>query len=401
MITKDRILELTRKNLQFVQNSYKRLHQHPELAFREFETSKYIREELKELDIPFREGYATTGILGVLRCKNPQKRIIALRADMDALSVTEETDLPYKSRYEGVMHACGHDAHTASLLGVIHVLNSLKDELEGTFLFLFQPAEEKFPGGAKTMLDENVFDGFTPDLVIAQHVSPVIEQGKVGFRSGLISAAVDEIYLTVRGEGGHAALLKDHNAVLASAALLIRLQDIPAKLAPVKDETVLVFGRFIADGAMNVIPRKVKLDGTMRTLDAQWHERALNLLTEIVDKTVKEYGCTAEIKVIRSYPSVINDEQITVQAEKYAQDFLGKENVVTFNKQMTGEDFAYFSQLYPSLFYRVGTKSDNLKSGGLHSSVFAIDLDVLETTTSTMAWLAIRFLNGNSDEQTI
>ncbi len=392
MITKDRVLELTRKNIKLVQNSYKRLHQYPELAFREFETSKYIREELKELDIPFREGYATTGILGVLRCKNPHKRIVALRADMDALPVTEETGLPYKSRYEGVMHACGHDAHTASLLGVIHVLNSLKDELEGTFLFLFQPAEEKFPGGAKTMLNENVFDGFTPDLVLAQHVSPVIEQGKVGFRSGLISAAVDEIYLTIHGEGGHAALLKDHNAVLASAVLLTRLQDIPTKLAPVKDETVLIFGRLIADGAMNVIPRKVELDGTMRTLNEKWREEALNLLTCIVEKTASEYGCTSEVKIVRSYPSVVNDAQLTVQAEKFAGDFLGKENVVTFNKQMTGEDFAYFSQLYPSLFYRVGTKNDNIKSGGLHSSVFTIDLEVLETTTSTMAWLAINFM---------
>ncbi len=392
MITKDRILELTRKNIKLVQNLYKHLHQYPELAFHEFETSKYIREELKELDIPFREGYAKTGILGVLRCKNPQKRIVALRADIDALPVTEETDLPYKSRCEGVMHACGHDAHTASLFGVIRILNSLKDELEGTFLFLFQPAEEKFPGGAKTMLDENVFDGFTPDLVLAQHVSPAIEQGKAGFRSGLISAAVDEIYLTIHGEGGHAALLKDHNAVLASAVLLTRLQDIPAKLAPVKDETVLIFGRLMAEGAMNVIPRKVEIDGTMRTLDAKWREEALSLLSDMVEKTVAEYGCTSEIKIVRSYPSVINDEQLTVRAEKYAGDFLGKENVVTFEKQMTGEDFSYFSQLYPSLFYRVGTKNNSIKSGGLHSSVFAIDLDVLETTTATMAWLAINFM---------
>ena len=392
MITKDRVLELTRKNTQFIQNTYKRLHQYPELAFREFETSKYIREELKELDIPFREGYATTGILGVLRCKNPQKRIVALRADIDALPVTEETDLPYKSRCEGLMHACGHDAHTASLLGVIHILNSLKDELEGTFLFIFQPAEEKFPGGAKTMLDEKIFEGFTPDLIMAQHVSPVIEQGKVGFRSGLISAAVDEIYITIHGEGGHAALLKDHNAVLASAALLMRLQEIPEKLAPVKEETVLIFGRLIAEGAMNVIPRKVELDGTMRTLDEKWREEALKLLTEMVEKTAEEYGCTAKVKIVRSYPSVINDAQLTSQAEKYAGDFLGKENVIIFNKQMTGEDFAYFSQSYPSLFYRVGTKNDKVKSGGLHSSVFAIDLDVLEKTTSTMAWLAVNFM---------
>ena len=392
MITKDRIVELTKKNIQFVQNAYKRLHQYPELAFKEFETSKYIREELKELDIPFREGYATTGILGVLRCKNSQKRIIALRADIDALPITEETDLPYKSQCDGVMHACGHDAHVASLLGVIRTLNFLKDELEGTFLFLFQPAEEKFPGGAKTMLDEKIFEGFSPDLIMAQHVSPKIEQGKVGFRPGLISGAVDEIYITIHGEGGHAALLKDHNAVLASAAVLMCLQDIPTKLTPEKDETVLTFGRLVAEGAMNVIPRKVELDGTLRTLNEKWREEALNLLTDMVEKTVAEYGCTAEIKINRSYPSVINDKQLNTRAEMYARDFLGRENIVTFDKQMTGEDFGYFSQLYPSLFYRVGTKSDKVKSGGLHSSVFAIDLDVLEITTATMTWLAINFM---------
>ena len=392
MITKDRVLELTKKNIRFVQDAYKRLHRYPELAFKEFETSKYIREELKELDIPFREGYATTGILGVLRCKNPQKRIIALRADMDALPVTEETDLPYKSKHDGIMHACGHDAHVASLLGVIHVLNSLKDELEGTFLFLFQPAEEKFPGGAKTMLDEKIFEGFTPHLIIAQHVNPAMEQGKVGFRPGLISAAVDEIYITIHGEGGHAALLKDRNAVFASAAILMRLRDIPTKLAPEKDETVLVFGRLAAEGAMNVIPRKVELDGTLRTLDEKWREEVLNLLVDIVEETVLEYGCSSEIKINRSYPSVINDKQLNARAEMYARDFLGKENVMTFDKQMTGEDFAYFSQLYPSLFYRVGTKSDKVKSGGLHSSVFTIDIDVLEITTATMAWLAINFM---------
>jgi amidohydrolase len=392
MITKDRILELTRKNIQFVQNTYKRLHKYPELAFKEFETSKYIKEELKELDIPFREGYATTGILGVLRCKNPQKRIIALRADMDALPVTEETDLPYKSRHDGIMHACGYDAHVASLLGVIHILNFLKDELEGTFLFLFQPAEEKFPGGAKTMLDEKIFEGFKPDLIMAQHVNPAIEQGKAGFRPGLISAAVDEIYITIYGQGGHAALLKDCNAVLASAATLMRLQEIPATLAPEKDETVLIFGRLSAEGAMNVIPRKVELDGTLRTLDEKWRKKALSLLTDIVEKTAAEYGCTAEIKVHRSYPSVVNDEWLNARAEMYARNFLGEENVVTFDKQMTGEDFAYFSQLYPSLFYRTGTKSKKVESGGLHSSVFAIDLNALEITTATMAWLAINFM---------
>ncbi len=392
MITKDRILELTRKNIQFVQNTYKRLHQYPELAFKEFETSKHIREELKELDIPFREGYATTGILGVLRCQNPQKRIIALRADMDALPVKEEADLPYKSQNDGIMHACGHDAHVASLLGVIRILNFLKDELEGTFLFLFQPAEEKYPGGAKTMLDENIFDGFIPDMIIAQHVSPLIEKGKVGFRSGLITAAVDEVYMTIHGQGGHSALLKEHNAVLASASILLRLQDIPLKLAPEKNETVLAFGRLIAEGAMNVIPRKVELDGTLRTLDEKWREEALDLLADIVEKEASEYGCTSEINVNRGYPSVINDELLNAHAEIYARNFLGEENVVVFDKQMTGEDFGYFSRMYPSLFYRVGTKNDNVESGGLHSSTFVMDLSVLEVTTGTMAWLAINFM---------
>jgi len=392
MITKDRISELTVKNIRFVQETYKRLHQHPELSFKEFETSKYIREQLKELDIPFREGYATTGILGVLRCRNPRKRTVVLRADMDALPLTEETNLPYKSQHNGIMHACGHDAHTASLLGTVRILNFLKDELEGTFLFLFQPAEEKFPGGAKTMLNEKVFEGFTPDVILAQHVNPSMTLGKVGFRPGVITAAVDEIYITVNGIGGHGALLKESNAVLASAAILLSLQDIPMKLAPVKDETVLSFGRFSAQGAMNVIPGKVEMDGTLRTMDEKWRDEALKSVVDIAEKTAAEYGCNAEINIKRSYPGIINDDLLSTCAEMYARDFLGRENVILLDKQMTSEDFGYFSQIYPSLFYRVGTKSDKVKSGGLHSPVFAIDLDVLEITTATMSWLAVNFM---------
>jgi hippurate hydrolase len=392
MITKDRILELTAQNKSYVFDVYKYLHQYPELTFHEVETCKYIREELKKNDIPFRQGYAKTGMLGVLRCKNPKKRIIALRTDMDALPIQEETGLPYQSKHECVMHACGHDAHLASLLGVVRILYSLREELEGTFLFIFQPAEEKFPGGAKIMLDENIFDGFEPDVIIAQHVLPSEKKGMVGFRPGIVTASVDEIHMKIFGKGGHAALLKAQNAVLAAASVLLKLQDIPNKHAPDKNETVLAFGRFIADGIMNVIPKQVSMEGTLRTFDEKWRRKAHDLIKEITEKEVLKYGCTSEIIIDYGYPGVINDAELNFKAEKFAAELIGKDHVFEMQKRMTGEDFGYFSQRYPSLFYRVGTKSDNIKSGDLHTSTFLLDPDVLDTTTSMMAWLAIRFM---------
>lgn len=392
MITKDRIWELTKRDLNHTQEIFKHLHQYPELAFHEVETSKFVRQELTELDIPFREGYAQTGLLGVLRCKNPKRRIVAIRADMDALPVEEAVDLPYKSKNKGVMHACGHDAHTATLLGVARILVSLKDELEGTFLFVFQPAEERYPGGANTMLQENVFDGFTPDVVLGLHVIPTIEMGKVGFRPGLITAATDELHITVKGKGGHAALLKGNNAVLAAANMLMKLQAIPNELAPVNDETILAFGRFIANGIMNVIPETVKLDGTLRTLDEDWRKKALDLAVEIANEAVAEYGCTCDVEINYGYPSVVNNEALNTRAEIYAKELLGEENVTTFEKRMTGEDFGYFTQKYPALFFRVGIGSKRFNCGGMHAPTFVVDPEALLTSTASMAWLAIQFI---------
>lgn len=391
MITNERILELARKNLSFVQEAYKTLHRKPELAFHEFETSKFVREELKSLDIPFMEGFAQTGILGVLRCNEPEKRTIALRADMDALPIKEEADVPYRSENDGVMHACGHDAHTASLLGVVRILKSLENELTGTFLFVFQPAEERYPGGANLMLNEGAFNRFKPDIMLGQHVIPTIPMGKAAFRSGLITAATDEIHITVHGQGGHAALLKDHNAVLAAANMLLKLNAIPSEHEPVRGETVLAFGRFVADGIMNVIPDHVRLDGTLRTLDEEWREKALILIKKEAANAVAEFGCSCEIEINRGYPSVINDEKLNSMAEFFAKDLLGEEMVTTFEKRMTGEDFGYYCQKFPSLFYRVGILSENVESSGLHSPTFTIDLNALETTTSVFAGLAIKF----------
>ncbi len=392
MINKDRIFDLVDKDLQNIQNTFKRLHQHPELAFNEVETSKYVRQELKILNIPFREGYAKTGILGVLKCKNPKKRIIALRADMDALPVEEEVDLPYRSKEKGVMHACGHDAHTSTLLGVAKILSSLKDEMEGTFLLVFQPAEERYPGGANTMLKENIFEGYTPNAVLGLHVIPDIPLGKIGFRTGLITAATDELHITVHGQGGHAALVKDRNPVLAAANMLMKLQAIPDKLAPVRGETILAFGRFIADGIMNVIPEQVKLDGTLRTLDEEWRADARQIAAKMAKEATSEYGCSCDFCINHGYPSVINDDSLNTQAEDYAKELLGEENVTTFDKRMTGEDFGYFSQRYPSLFFRVGIGSKKFNCGGMHAPNFVVDPDALRYTTASMAWLAINFM---------
>lgn len=399
MITKDRIWELAHRTLKETQDIFKHLHEYPELAFHEVETSRFVRQELMKLDIPFREGYAQTGLLGVLRCQDPQSRIVAIRADMDALPIEENTNLPYGSKNKGVMHACGHDAHTATLLGVAKILASLKEELNGTFLFIFQPAEERYPGGANTMLRENVFAGFTPDLILGLHVIPSIKMGQVGFRPGLITASSDGIQITVKGKGGHAALLKGNNAILAASNMLLKLQTIPNELAPVKDETILAFGRFIANGARNVIPESVKIDGTLRTLDPNWRKKIFELIGEIATEAVDEYGCSCQVEIDHGYPSVMNDEALNARAEGYAQELLGEENVTTFEKRMTGEDFGYFSQKYPSLFFRVGIGSDRFDCGKLHTSSFIVDPEALLTSTATMTWLAIQFISEKKENQ--
>jgi amidohydrolase len=391
---KAHIQQLSSKYHIYTVNTYRHLHAHPELSFHEFETSRYVQNELTKMGITFRAGIAGTGILGKLEGKNPSKRIIALRADMDALPVCELVDIPWKSKNENVMHACGHDAHTACLLGTAQILNEIKDQFEGTILFIFQPGEEKAPGGARTMLEDGLFKEIQPEIILGQHVSVDYPTGTMGFLPGMIMASADEIHVKVHGKGGHGALPHLCNdTVLATAQTLVALQQVKSRLCHPLTPMVLTFGRLIANGAQNVIPHEVQLSGTFRTADEKWRAAARNHIQRIITETCAAYGCTAEINMPDGYPSVVNDEEVTRQAKNFAGELIGEENIRTLEMRMTSEDFGFFSQLYPSTFFRFGVKGElNANTGGLHSATFRIDEEALKTGIGGMAWLAWRFM---------
>lgn len=379
----------------YVVDCYQWLHQHPELSFEEHETAAFVQRELTKMGIPFRSGIAGTGILGILKGKNPDKKVVALRADMDALPVCELVEMPYKSQNDNVMHACGHDAHTACLLGVAKIFASLKDQFDGTLLFVFQPGEEKAPGGARLMLEDGLFDEIKPDLVLAQHVSVDFPTGTMGFLSGKIMASADEIHVKIKGKGGHGALphlLND--TILATAQTVVSLQQVKSRLCHPLTPMVLTFGKLIANGAQNIIPHEVLLSGTFRTVNENWRTDAKQHIRRIITETATAYGCEAVINIPDGYPCVINDENVTRHAADYATEWLGKDNIRELELRMTSEDFSFFTQQYPSSFFRFGVKGEvNKDTGNLHSSYFRIDTEALRTGVGGMAWLAWRFLH--------
>ena len=390
------IQELIDQNNNYVVGCYRHLHAHPELSFEEYETAKFIQNELMEMGIPFRANIGGNGILGRIEGRNPSKKVIALRADMDALPVCEMVDIPHKSTKANVMHACGHDAHTSCLLGAAKILQAIRSKFEGTILLIFQPGEEKAPGGARLMLEDGVFDEIKPELIIAQHVSVDYPTGIMGFLSGLIMASSDEIHIKMKGKGGHGALPHLCNdTVLAAAQIIVSLQQVRSRICPPLVPMVLTFGRIMANGAQNVIPGEVELSGTFRTYDEKWREEAKMHIRRIVNETAAAYGCTAEINIPDGYPTVVNDKSITDQANEFASEWVGENNIRTLEMRMTSEDFAFFTQQYPSTFYRFGVKGEvNANTGGLHSSNFQIDEKALETGVGGLAWLAWRFMTS-------
>jgi len=393
---KQEIQELTLQNKDYVVNCYRHIHAHPELSFEEYETSTFIQQELSAMRISFRAGIGGTGVLGKIEGKNPTKKVIALRADMDALPICEAVDIPWKSTNENVMHSCGHDAHTSCLLGAAKILNSLRDKFEGTVLLIFQPGEEKAPGGARLMLEDGIFDELEPELILAQHVSVDYPTGTMGFLSGKIMASADEIHVKVHGKGGHGALPHLVNdTVLATAQTLVSLQQVRSRLCHPLTPMVLTFGKLIAGGAQNIIPHEVQLSGTFRTVDERWRAEAKNHICRIINETVAAYGCTADIDIPDGYPCVINDEKITAQAREFAKEWIGEEHVVDLEMRMTSEDFAFFTQKYPCTFYRFGVKGEsNADTGGLHSNNFKIDEEALTIGAGGMAWLAWKFITN-------
>jgi len=371
------------------------LHAHPELSFQEFETSAYVKRQLDEMGVSWKP-MASTGITGIIKGEKQSDKVIALRADMDALPITEANAIDYASLNKGVMHACGHDAHTASLLGTAKILQSLKSKFGGTVKLIFQPGEEILPGGASLMIKEGVLTNPIPHAVIGQHVSPVLDAGKVAIRKGKFMASMDEISIKVSGKGGHGA--QPHlniDPVMITAQILVALQQIVSRVANPSLPTVLSFGKVIADGAFNVIPNEVYIEGTFRTMDETWRAEAHAQMKKIATTMAEGMGGRCEFTINRGYPFLINEENLTTQLRTFTEEYLGKENVIETDIWMAAEDFAYYSQQADSCFYLLGI-ADKEKgiTSSLHTPTFNIDENALALGSGLMAYLAVRQL-GN------
>ncbi len=369
------------------------LHANPELSYKEFNTSKYVSEKLQAYGLMPR-AVATTGLVVEIQGKNAAKKMIALRADMDALPIEEENEVPYKSKIPGVMHACGHDVHTSSLLGTSKILNEVKNDFEGTVRLIFQPGEEKTPGGASYLIKDGVLTNPQPSGIIGQHVFPLLPAGKIGFREGMYMASCDEIYLKVIGKGGHGATpdLAIDPIVIASH-IIIALQQVISRNASPKQPTVLTFGKIMGKGATNIIPNEVKIAGTFRAMNEEWRESALHKIRKMAESIAEGMGGKCEVEILRGYPFLKNNPDLTRRIRAAAEAYVGKDNVEDLDITLTAEDFAYYSQIIPASFYRLGTRNEAKGiTSYVHTPTFDIDEDALKTGPGLMAWMAIQEL---------
>ena len=362
------------------------LHANPELSYLEFETSKFVQQKLSELHIPF-EIKATTGVIGLIQGKNPGKRVVALRADMDALPIIEENNLPYKSTIPGVMHACGHDVHTSCLLGAAKILSELKDEWEGTVKLIFQPGEEKNPGGASLLIKEGVLENPAPQSIFGLHVHTILDVGKLSFRGGMVMASADEIYITIKGKGGHAAAPQfTADTILIASNLIVSLQQIVSRNNNPFNPSVLSITSFQGGNTTNVIPSEVKLMGTFRAMDEDWRFKAHDLIKKMATGLVHSMGAEIDIRIDVGYPFVLNNELLSAAARLKAEAYLGKENVSETELRMGAEDFAFYSHKIPACFFRLGTRNEakGITIGG-HTPTFDVDEDAIEIGMGMMA----------------
>ncbi len=371
---------------------YRWLHQHPELSYREKETAAYVTAFLDREGIPCRKGIGGDGILAIVKGEaEGNRKCVAFVADMDALPVQEQNDVKYRSLNHGVMHACGHDAQTASLMGAAKMVHALRSQFSGMALFVFQPGEELSPGGASLMLKEGVFRDYSPQFILKQHAFIDLPAGTVGFHAGTIMASADEVHIKVKGQGGHGALPHELNdTVLAASQVIVAMQQLVSRRRNPFHPMVLSFGKFIANGATNVIPNEVTLAGSLRCMHEEERHRMLQLIPQIATSTAAAYGCSCDVDLPSGYPSVVSDEKVTAHIKAATADFLGKAKVDSFPKRMTADDFGFFSQLYPCCYYRFGV--GGATSGPLHSATFLIDENALKTSAGLAAYLTLNSL---------
>ncbi len=366
------------------------LHKNPELSYQEFETSKFVQKRLTEIGIPFTL-MATTGVVGIIEGKNPTSKIIALRADMDALPIKEENVVPYKSIKDGIMHACGHDVHTTCLLGAAKILFELKNEWEGTIKLIFQPGEEKNPGGASIMIKDGVLENPKPQAIIGMHVNPQLQVGKLSYRSGMVMASADELYITIRGKGGHAAAVHlTHDTLLAAAHITIGLQHLISRNNNPFNPSLISITSIQGGNTTNVIPSEVKMMGTLRCMNEEWRTKVHELIKKYITETATTMGVTADVNIDIGYPFVLNNETVTENARAAAKLFLEEQLVEETELRMGAEDFGYYSHQIPATFFRLGTM--NKEKGitiGVHTPTFNIDEDAIELGVGIMAWMGI------------
>jgi len=388
------IKRLATEYAESVVASRRHLHANPELSYQEFNTAKFVVDKLKSFGLKPIEGIAKTGVVVVIEGRNPSKKVVALRADMDALPIQELNQVSYKSKVEGVMHACGHDVHTSSLLGTAQILNEIRTEFEGSVKLIFQPGEEKHPGGASIMIAEGVLQNPEPASIIGQHVMPLIPVGKIGFREGKYMASSDEIYIRVIGKGGHGAAPElTIDPVVIAAHIIIALQQVVSRNASPKEPTVLTFGKIIADGATNIIPDEVRIAGTFRSLNEAWRQAGLKKIKKMAESIAEGMGGKCEVTISNGYPYLENNPELTRRIKAAAELYMGKENVVEIDLTLGSEDFAYYSQKIPASFYRLGTRNEAKGiTSYVHTPTFDIDEDALKIGPGLMAWMAIQEL---------
>jgi amidohydrolase len=385
---KEKIQQLAKNYLNEFIAVRHHLHANPELSYKEFETCKFVQQKLQGWNIPF-EIMATTGVVGLIKGKNPDTKVIALRADMDALPIKEENEVPYKSLHDGVMHACGHDVHTTCLLGAAKILNQLKEEWEGTVKLIFQPGEEKNPGGASVMIKDGVLENPKPQSIFGLHVHPGLPLGKLSFRPGMSMASADEIYISIKGKGGHAAYSHQTvDTILTASHIIVSLQQIISRNNDPFNPTVLSITAFNGGSTTNVIPSEVKLMGTFRAMNEAWRFKAHELIKKQVIQLAKAMGATADITIDVGYPFVLNDDNLYKVARKKAEEYAGADNIETTEQRMGAEDFGYYTHQVPGCFFRLGV--GNIEKGiisNVHTPTFNIDENAIEMGMGMMAWL--------------
>ncbi len=366
------------------------LHMHPELSYQETATQVFVEKQLNAWGISTSR-LANTGVVAIIEGKNPSKKVVALRADMDALPIIETNDVPYKSQNPGVMHACGHDVHTSSLLGTAHILQSIKDEFEGSVKLIFQPAEEKAPGGASIMIKEGVLENPKPASIFGQHVATNVPVGKIGFREGMYMASTDELYIKVIGKGGHGAMPDACiDPIVIASHIIVAMQQIISRNKNPKSPSVLTFGKIEGLGATNVIPDEVNIAGTFRAMDETWRAEGLEKMKKLAEGIADAMGGQAVFEVLKGYPFLQNNPELTRKAKAAAIAYMGEENVVDLDLWMAGEDFAFYTHHVDACFYRLGIRNEAKGiTSGVHTPNFDIDEDALAIGPGLMAWLAV------------